>query len=110
MFLYTHTDKKPTLSQLKLLKTPAGKRVKIMTTVAAKWKDFGYLLDFDETGRTLNRIAKDHPLDAEECCAQMMREWLEGRGSQPATWATLIDLLKDAEINDLAQQLEEMIF
>ena len=81
-----------------------------MTTVAAKWKDFGYLLDFDETGRTLNRIAKDHPLDAEECCAQMMREWLEGRGSKPATWATLIDLLKDAEINDLAQQLEEMIF
>ena len=39
----------------------------------------------------------------------MMREWLEGRGRQPATWATLIDLLKDAEMNDLAQQVENIV-
>ena len=44
-----------------------------------------------------------------DCCTEMMREWLEGRGRQPATWATLIDLLKDAEINGLAQQLGRMV-
>ena len=83
--------------------------MKIISTIAAKWEKFGILLDFDETGRILDRIAKDHPSDAERCCTQMMKEWLEGRGRQPATWATLIDLLKDADINDLTQQLEMMV-
>ena len=82
--------------------------MEVISTIAAKWKKFGIFLDFDETGQTLDCIAKDHPLDVEECCTAMMREWLQGRGRQPATWATLIDLLKDAKINVLAQQLEMM--
>ena len=83
--------------------------MEIIATVAAHWQDFGYLLDFDETGRTIDRIAREHQLRPIDCCAAMLREWLEGRGRQPATWATLIDLLKDADINDLAQQLERMV-
>ena len=81
----------------------------IIKTIAKDWKDFGYLLNFDETGRTIDCIAKENQLRPIDCCTHMMREWLEGRGRQPATWATLIDLLKDAEINDLAQQLERMV-
>ena len=83
--------------------------MEILATIAAHWQDFGYLLDFDETGRTIDRIAREHQLRPIDCCAAMLREWLEGRGRQPATWATLIDLLKDADINDLAQQLEKMV-
>ena len=83
--------------------------MEIIATVAAHWQDFGYLLDFDGTGRTIDRIAREHQLRPIDCCAAMLREWLEGRGRQPATWATLIDLLKDADINDLAQQLERMV-
>ena len=81
-----------------------------MGIIAPEWEDFTIYLDFDETGRILDSIAKDHPLDVEECRTQMMREWLEGRGRQPATWATLINLLKDAKMNNLAQQLEKMMF
>ena len=106
---HTHTDQKPTLCQLKLLKSPSGKKVDIIATVAAHWQDFGYLLDFDETGHTIDRIAREHQLRPIDCCTAMLREWLEGRGRQPATWATLIDLLKDADMNYLAQQLEMMV-
>ena len=83
--------------------------MEILATIAAHWQDFGYLLDFDETGRTIDRIAREHQLRPIDCCAAMLREWLEGRGRQPATWAMLIDLLKDADINDLAQQLQRMV-
>ena len=106
---HTGTSKRPTLSQLQLLKSPSGQRVEVISTIAAKWERFGNLLGFDEMGHTLERIAKDHPQDAEGCCTQMMREWLEGKGRQPATWAILIDLLKDAKINYLAQELETMV-
>ena len=83
--------------------------MEIIKTIAPNWNRFGIHLDFDETGRTLNCIAKEHPSNPIDCCTHMMREWLEGRGRQPATWATLIDLLKDAELNDLAQQLENIV-
>ena len=77
----------------------------IITAITQDWKNFGIYFDFDEAGRTLNCIAKDYHYHSIDCCTQMMTEWLEGSGRQPATWATLIDLLKDAEMNDLAQQL-----
>ena len=83
--------------------------MKIIATIAPDWKDFGIHLDFDEMGRTLDRIAREHQLRSIDCCTTIMREWLEGKGRQPATWATLIDLLKDADINDLAQQLERIV-
>ena len=81
----------------------------IIATIAQDWKNFGIYLDFDETGCTLSRIANDCPLNSMDCCTQMMREWLEGTGKQPATWATLIALLRDAEMNDLAEQVETTI-
>ena len=83
--------------------------MEIIAAIAAVWRDFGIHLDFDEMGRTIDRIAREHQLRPIDCCAAMLREWLEGRGRQPATWATLIDLLKDADINDLAQQLEKVV-
>ena len=101
-------DQKPSLLQLTLFKSPSGKRVEIIKSIAPNWNRLGIHLDFDETGQTLNCIAKEHPFNPIDCCTQMMREWLEGRGRQPATWATLIDLLKDAEMNDLAQQVENI--
>ena len=83
--------------------------MEIINTIGTRWRDLGILLDFDETGRTLDRIAREHQLHPIDCCTEMLRKWLEGRGRQPATWATLIDLLKDADINDLAQDLERMM-
>ena len=83
--------------------------MKIIETIATIWKDLGYLLDFDRTGHTVDRIAREHQLRPIDCCTEMLREWLQGRGRQPATWATLIDLLKDTDINNLAESLEGMM-
>ena len=83
--------------------------MEIIHTIAPHWRHLGYLLDFDNMGRTVDLIAREHPLNPVDCCAAMLIEWLKGRGSQPTTWATLIKLLKDADINDLAQDLEEML-
>ncbi len=105
----TQTEQEPSLLQLTLLKSPSGKRVEIIKTIAPDWNKFGIYFDFDKTGQTLKCIAKEHPFNPIDCCTHMMREWLEGRGRQPATWATLIDLLKDAEMNDLAQQVEKIV-
>ena len=104
-----YTDMQPTIKQLTLLKSSCGQRLEIIKTIAPKWKKFGIHFDFDEQGHTLDIIGKNHSLDSTECCTEMMKKWLEGMGRQPATWATLIELLKDAEYNDLAHQVEDML-
>ena len=90
--------------------SPSGKRLEIIDSIAPDWKDFGIHLDFDKTGRTIARIAREHHDRPIDCCTEMMQEWLKGRGRQPATWATLIDLLKNGKMNVLAQELEMMVF
>ena len=102
-----HTDQRPTLSQLMVLDTSSGERVDIIEAITAEWKIFGDYLEFDETA--INHISQEHKSHPMDCCTEMMREWLKGRGRQPATWATLIDLLKVVEMNKIAQQLEGML-
>ena len=96
------TDTRPTLLQLTHLVTPSGKTVRIIKSIAAKWKVVGIHLNFDPTGNTIVLIGTHHPLDPEACCTEMMMEWLGGRGRQPANWATLVRVLRDAEFSALA--------
>lgn len=92
--------------QLTSLKCPSGKKLKIISALASQWKKFGIHLNFDETGYTLRNIKKEC---SEECCIEMMEMWLEGKGRQPVTWATLIELLEDAEHKSIAEQLKEVV-
>ena len=105
------TDTRPTLLQLTHLVTPSGKMVRIIESIAAKWKVVGIHLDFDPTGSTIDLIGARHPSDPEVCCIEMMQKWLGGRGRQPANWATLVRVLRDAstEFSVLAGDVEQVV-
>ena len=66
-------------------------------------------MDFDPTGHTIDLIGANHPLDPEACCTEMMQKWLGGRGRQPANWATLVRLLKNAGFSVLAGDVEQLV-
>ena len=83
--------------------------MEIIESIAAKWKTVGIHMDFDPTGHTINLIGARHPLDPEACCTEMMQKWLGGRGRQPANWATLVRVLRDAEFSVLAGELEQVV-
>ena len=90
--------------------TPCGKIIEIIKYIAADWHDrVGIHLNFDSTGRTLALIRARNRSDPEACCIDMMMEWLEGRGRQPANWATLVNVLKDAEFSVLAEDVEQLL-
>ena len=36
----------------------------------------------------------------------ILTKWLHGEGEQPATWRTLIQVLKDSELRSLAHEIE----
>ena len=95
----------PRLAQLMLLRTPQGKTVKIIESVAIHWRKICALLDFDSTGKRLGIIAANERDRPEDCCQSMFQHWLEGNGL-PATWITLIRVLEDCELNVVALEVK----
>ena len=51
-------------------------------------------------------MAHKHLKNAERINTEILQEWLTGRGKQPVTWATLVDVLRDTELSALARDIE----
>ena len=51
-------------------------------------------------------IAHKHRENAEKINMEIFQEWLIGRGKQPVTWATLVEVLRDIELTALASEIE----
>ena len=99
------TGKKPTLAQLKIMKTATGEKIKIIESVATQWKELGDLFDFDSEGRTLELIEANQQKDNLTCCREMFVCWLKGKGKE-ATWGVLIELLDDIDQSELARKVK----
>ena len=76
--------------------------------MAPVWKDLGDLLDFDDDGTELDIIDKQHRLDPKACCRAMFQHWLKGNGKTPHTWRTIVKLIKDADRETLADEIETL--
>ena len=77
--------------------------------MAPFWRDLGVLLDFDDNGTELDIIAKEHPLDPKACCRAMFQHWLKGNGITPCSWRTIVELIKDADQETLADEIETLL-
>ena len=51
-------------------------------------------------------MAHKHLNDAERINIEILKQWLTGRGKQPVTWATLIEVLHDIKLSTLANDIE----
>ena len=51
-------------------------------------------------------MAHKHLNDAERINTEILQEWLTGRGKQPVTWVTLVEVLRDIEFSTLADEIE----
>ena len=88
--------------------TADGRKIEIIKTVSPYWMDVGDLLDFDALGTKLEQIKADEGARGVESCTRaMFRYWLEGNGVQPATWTTLLKVLRNTRFTALAAQLEK---
>ena len=68
----------------------------VIPKIAAYWKKVADALEF-EVWKIIN-IDKKHKSDPEECCDELLRQWLScGLGLNPKTWSTLINALKEVK-------------
>ena len=93
---------KPTLPELLKFTCPDGRVVSIPVEIATKYVQFGTFLLDDRNGSRVEITARKHHYDAEQINIDIFQEWLTGRGKQPVTWATLVEVLRDIELSTLA--------
>ena len=82
-------------------------QLKVPQEIGIKYKDFGTFLLNDDTGNLVNSIETACQQIPENINKKILEEWLAGRGKQPCTWETLIEVLKVCELNTLAKRIQD---
>lgn len=81
----------------------------ISVEVGDKYREFGTFLLEDRDGAKVQAIQNRCHLDPLRINCEIMISWLQGEGRQPVTWATLIQVLRDIDMNALAEDIEERL-
>ena len=99
---YDHTvSNTPTLREL--LSFPGqDKKINIPQQIGTQYKIFGTFLLEDDRGARVDNIIRECRERAEDINTKILQEWLNGRGKQPVTWTTLVEVLNNIELSTLA--------
>ena len=94
-----------TLPQLIRFQTTSGK---LTEQIGTHYRELGYLLLNDTKGEVTRTILKTCGPDATDIILEIFRQWIEGKG-MPVEWATLIEVLKDIGLTELAREMEKAL-
>ena len=91
------------------LRTHDGREITIVTEVAgiSNWEEMARRLDFKQS--EVNIIRKNHPGDVKSACIDMFGQWLAGKHRKPVTWQTVVECLKELNLNVVANDLETIL-
>ena len=92
-----------------MIKFRGKKRIiNIPEEIGDEYYSFGIFLLNDKDGHLVSNIRYNHKDDLEETNIEILEQWLRRGGSQ-VTWWTLIQTLKDMELNRLANEIRDVI-
>ena len=96
-----------------LLNFPAsadGTKLNIISEIGTSYISFGLLLLEDDKGNEIYAIEKELQKNASGINNRILYLWLNGKGKQPATWETLIEVLKQVDgFKVLASDIENCL-
>lgn len=99
----THSRSVPKILDLMRYKT-SDSYINIPQRIGTKYRLFGVmLLEVDYS--YIEAVEQQFMKDAEQINCHILQEWLNGRGKQPKTWATLVEVLVDIELCTLAEEI-----
>ena len=99
---------RPTLPLLLKFPSNAG-NVNVMEQIGTNYKMLGTLLLNDDTGELSAAIIKQCQMNALDINYHILQKWIQGRGSQPVTWDTLVEVLRSISLSELANAIESAL-
>lgn len=85
-------------------------KVNLAKKIGADYMMFGVLLLEDDTGEQISAIENELKCNAERINFRVLQLWVQGKGRQPVTWATLVAVLQDIGLVKLAKDIEAVKF
>ena len=99
-------DCTPTLISLISFPMSNEGKVNLADEIGVNYYSFGVLLLEDKYGNQMSAIEKELRGNAPDIVYRTFRLWLQGKGRQPVTWATLVAVLQDTGLVKLAKDIE----
>ena len=93
------------LQQLICFKTRSG-RINILEQIGTHYRELGILLLDDTTGAVTKAIIEHYNYDATKIIFEIFEKWIQGKGKLPVEWGTLIEVLNDIELSELANKIK----
>ena len=78
----------------------------MINRTASVWEKVATRLYFE--GHDISAIRRDEH-QVEGACRTMFDEWLKGKGRTPITWETVVKVLEEAELAEVAEDLNNII-
>lgn len=82
--------------------------LKILERIGADYKSFGIQLLADDTGAIVSAIEKKCQHDPTDIKQTIVGDWIKGKGI-PATWDSLVEVLRGMDKNVLAKDIVEKL-
>ena len=83
-----------------------GHHINIPREIGSKYYNLGTLLLQEHTSAHIEDLEHQYQRNGEEINRHILQEWLAGKGRKPTTWATLVKVLNDNEMGELANKIE----
>ena len=95
----------PDIPTLPELLNFSAKKLNIAVQVGAKYLQFGIFLLEDKNGAIVYALEKEYMKNSEEINMAILQKWLKD-GVKPVTWSTLVTVLQNIEMKELANDIE----
>ena len=85
-------------------------KINIPLEIGVSYRQFGILLLEDDRGNLMDTIIHDERCNGVlNINLTILQKWLNGTG-KPPTWSSLIEVLRDIELNSLADDIENELY
>ena len=96
-----------TVPQLIRFKTRSGS-INVLKQIGTHYRELGILLLNDTTGEVTQAFVKHHH-HAIDINHAIFQRWIQGKGKLPVEWSTLVEVLKDIGLSELASEIEQTL-
>ena len=74
--------------------------------MSKEYQKLGHILLNDDDGTIVDQITKDCHYKSEDIVIEILKRWIRGKGKDPVTWGSLIEVLYNLELTELASHME----
>ena len=96
---------KPIMKFLDKFPTKSGNTIKVMQEMTTQYRSLGINLLDDEDGAITLSIMDTNHHQPGNIVFTILSRWLRGEGREPKTWATLIEVLHEIDLSELARDI-----